>query len=247
MILRLQDLHKAYRRAGARRVALEGVSLEVARGEMVGIFGPAGAGKTTLLRLAAGLEAPDDGWVSYNGERLDRMRPRRRTRYLRREVGCVWSGQQWSEGLSVLEHVALPLLIDGCDHRTAEQMARRLLLACDSADCVDSELAELSDGERQLVAIATALVTEPRVLLVDGAIANLSLLEQNRVMALLSSLANEARLAVVVTGAQAATMPHTDRLFYMRDGSLINGQPASELGQILDFPTAASRRAAANA
>lgn len=247
MILKLDDVHKTYARASRTRKVVDGASLELGRGQIMGIFGPAGAGKTTLLRIASGLELPDSGTVHFNGERLDQMSSSGRTRYLRREVGCVWAAQEWTSGLSVLDHVTMPLLVDGRDRRSAEQAGLRFLAACGAEQYVSMDLHELSDGERHLVSLARALVTEPRLLLVDGAVSNLSVVEQGTIMALLTSLAREAKLAVLVTGGQAATMPQVDTLLYMRDGALANSQPTAEYGQILEFPSAATRRAAADA
>jgi ABC-type methionine transport system ATPase subunit len=247
MILRLEQISKHYARAGGTKIAVDRVSLELYRGQIMGIFGPSGAGKTTLVRLAAGLEAPDDGVVMYKGGRLDQMSSAQRVRFRRREVGCVWAEQPWPEGLTVLEHVALPLLVDGYDHLSAKRLAHKFLLACEVDRCGDMGVEEISNGERQLVAIARAIVTEPRLLLVDGAVSNLSFIEQERVMRLLSSLADEAKVAVLVTGTEASSVMRADPLFYFCDGRLVNGKPVSELGKVYRFPSAGSRRAAANA
>jgi ABC-type methionine transport system ATPase subunit len=247
MILRLERLSKRYRRPNGTKVALDEVSLELDRGQIMGVFGPSGAGKTTLLRIAAGLESPDSGQVLYKGEPLELMSPTQRTGYLRREIGCVWPAQPWSEGLGVMDHVALPLLVDRCDRRIAEHRARRVLVACDADDTIGMDLHQLSDGERQLVGIARALVTEPRLLLVDSAVGNLSVMEQETIMGLLSELAREAGVAVLVTGTEAFSVLRADPLLYLRDGKLINGKPMSELGRIYNFPSAGSRQAAADA
>jgi putative ABC transport system ATP-binding protein len=247
MILRLERVSKSYARPKGAKVALDEVSLELDRGRIVAVFGATGAGKTTLLRVVAGLERPDSGHVSYNGERLENMSASQRARHLRREIGCVWPSQPWSEGLSVLDHVALPLLIDRCDHRAAERRARKALIACGAEDCTDLDLQTLSEGERQLVGIARAVVVEPRVLLVDGAMANLSLIEQETIMRLLSALAREAKVAVLVTGTDATSVPRADALLYLRDGRLVNGKPPTELGRVYEFPSVGPRRAAADA
>lgn len=243
-MLRLEQISKRYCKRGRSTVALDDVSLELGRGEIVGIFGGSGSGKTTLLRIAAGLEQPDSGVVTYKGERMDEMSVAQLRRYRRREVGCVWSGQPWVSGLSVLEHVALPLLIDGCEHRVAYRLARKSLLACEVDDCVLADPEEISDGERQRVAIAQALVIEPRLLLADGVVSNLSLAEQERIMTLLASLANEAKVAVLVTDTGAGTMLRAEPILYLRDGKLITGSGAPTTDNLYRLPTAAPRTAA---
>ena len=228
-------------------VALDQVSLELDRGQIMGVFGPSGSGKTTLLRIAAGLQTPDSGTVTYNGELLDRMTAAERMRFRRREIACVWSSQPWQERLSVLEHVALPLLVDRRSHRAAERRAGEALLACEVEQCRDMELHQLSDGERQRVAIARALVTEPRLLLADGPVSSLSLLEQEEIMALLSSLAREAKVAVLISNSDAEALLRADLILYLCDGKLVNPEPASVRGRIYEFPLSRSGPAVADA
>jgi putative ABC transport system ATP-binding protein len=228
-------------------VALNEVSLRLDPGEVIGIFGPSGSGKTTLLRIAAGLEAPDSGTVAYKGERLDGMSFAQRRRYRRREVGCVWGTQPWASGLSVLEHVALPLLVDGCDYRSAERLARNFLQACEAEHCIGVDPQKLSDGERQRVAIARALVIEPRLILADGAASNLSPMEQEAIMRLLRSLAREAKVAVLVTDTGAGAMLGADSILYLREGTLTGDDPTAHLGEVVWLPRTASRRSAADA
>ena len=247
MILRLQEVSKSYERPGGSRVALAGVSLELERGQIMGIFGPSGSGKTTLLRIVAGLQTPDSGTVTYNGERLAEMSPADRLRYRRREIACVWRSQSGHERLGVLDYVSLPLLVDRHDHRSAERRAREALLACEAEAAIGMELHELSDGERQRVAIARALVSEPRLILADGPASSLSPAEQEQVMGLLASLAYEAKVAVLITDADAQALLRADPLLYLCDGKLVNGERMSEMGQLVPFPSARSRRAAANA
>jgi putative ABC transport system ATP-binding protein len=247
VILRLDDIRKTYERPGGPKVALDGISIELHRGQIMGIFGPSGAGKTTLLRIVAGLQTPDSGTITYDGERLDKMSPAERIRYRRREIACIWNTQPLHERLSVVDYVALPLLVDRRDRRSAERRAREALLACEVDTATGTELRELSDGERQRVAIARALVSEPRLLLADGPASALSVTEQEGVMALLASLAHEAKVSVLITDTDAQSLLRADPLFYLCDGKLINGEPLSEMGQVLRFPPARSRRAAANA
>src|SRR5580692_9010689 len=211
-MLRLERISKRYSRPGGTRVALDDVSLELDRGQIMGIFGPSGSGKTTLLRIAAGLRKPDSGTVTYNGERFDQMSAAERTRFRRREIACVWAAESWQERLSVTDHVAMPLLVDRCGRRDTERRVREALLACEAEQCIGMDLRELSDGERQRVAIARALVTEPLVLLAE--------------------LAHRARVAVLITDSDAETLLRADPILYLRDGKLVDPEPIGEGGKI---------------
>jgi putative ABC transport system ATP-binding protein len=247
MILELQDISKAYTRPGSQRVALDHVSLTLGRGQIAGIFGPSGAGKTTLLRIAAGLETPDGGVVLYKGTRTDEMSSAQLRRYRRREVGCVWADEQWAPGMSVREHVELPLLIDRCEARVARRVASSVLLACETDECADVEPDELSDGQRQRVAVARALAVEPRLLIVDGVISGLSIVEQRAFMQLLASLAHDAKVAVLVADTGASEILRADPIFYLREGQLIGPDPEEQPGKLYALPDVASRRSAADA
>lgn len=247
LILRIEDVCKSYPRRDGQKAAIDHVSLEVERGQIVGIFGPSGAGKTTLLRIAAGLEAPDSGIVSYKGERIDEMSAAQLRRYQRREIGCVWAGKPWTPGLSVRDQVELPLLIDECDRDVAARLARECLLACEAEQCIDLNLDDLSDGEQRRVAIAQALVIEPLLLVVDGAVSGLSLLEQESIMTLLAALAHDAKVAVLVADTGASEIVRADPILYMRDGKLIGAEPQDQPGKLYTLPSSNSPRRAADA
>ena len=244
-LLRLERVGKRYRRSNGVKVALDDVSLEIARGQLVGISGPNGAGKTTLLRIAAGLLGPDSGAVVYDGERLDRMSSSQRARLRRREIACVWSDRRFDDCVGVLDHVMLPLLADGLSRRTTERRAREVLLRCQVEQCGEMELSELSDGERQRVELARALVIEPRLLLADGPTADLSLLDQETIMVLLATLARREGAAVLVTARDTEALLGADPILYLRDGELVDPEP--ERGKVVRLPSGASRRAAADA
>jgi ABC-type lipoprotein export system ATPase subunit len=247
-VLCIEQVCKRYERPGGdQKVALDRVSLTLDRGELAGVFGPSGSGKTTLLRIAAGLERPDSGTVSYDGQSLGAIPAREQKRMRRQDVGCVWSKQDWQSGLTVLQHVTLPLLVDRRERRAAAHRAREALLACEVEQCAAMEIHDLSDGERQRVAIARALVIEPELLLADCPASHLSLQEQEEIMRLLMMLAREGRVAVLVTDNNEETLLRADPVFYLCDGRLVTPEPRSGRGTVVEFPTARSRRTAADA
>ena len=247
MILELRDVSKIYVRPGGQRVALDRVSLTLGRGQIAGVFGPSGAGKTTLLRIAAGLVMPDDGIGLYKGMRMNEMSSAQLRRYRRREVGCVWADEQWAPGMSVREHVELPLLIDRCEAKVASRVASSVLLACEADDCAHAQPNELSDGQRQRVAVARALAVEPRLLIVDGIISGLSIVEQRAFMQLLASLAHDAKVTILVADTGASEILRADPILYLREGQLIGPDPEERPGELYALPDVASRRSAADA
>jgi putative ABC transport system ATP-binding protein len=247
MLLSLQRVAKRFeRKNGAGKDALTDVSLELARGQIVGVYGSSGAGKTTLLQIAAGLLRPDDGKVCYDGRRLDQLPAGEWKRLHRQEIACVWAGQSAKAGLEVLEHIEMPLLVDRHDHRGARRRAREALAACEAEQCAGMMVNELSDGERQRVEIARAIVIEPRLLLADGPARNLSIVEQEAIMVLLASLAHDARVAVLVTDSDSEALIRANPLLYLNGGRLVNAPTAAKEGNVYELPRR-SRQAAADA
>jgi putative ABC transport system ATP-binding protein len=246
-MLRLEEISKRYVRPDGCRIALDKVSVEVERGQIMGIFGQSGSGKTTLLRIAAGFRSADSGTVTYNGQRIDEMSSAERTRFRRREIACVWQAEPWEAHLTVFNHVAVPLLVDRCGKRDVARRVNEALLACEADHCEKTRLEELSDGERQRVAIARAIIIEPSLLLADSPASRLSFVEQERIMELLVSLAREARVAVLVTDSNAKALLGANPLRYLRDGKLIDSEPASDRAKLYRFPEGGSRQAAADA
>lgn len=246
-MLRLEQVSKRHVRPGGHKVALDKVSLTLERGELAGIFGPSGSGKTTLLRIAAGLERPDSGTVTYDRQSLATMSAKEQARVRRQDIGCVWANESWQAGFTVLQHVTIPLLVDRRDRRAAIRRAREALVACDAEQCAAMEFGDLSDGERQRVAIARALVIEPRLLLADGPASHLSLDEREELMNLLAGLAREGNVAVLVTDNGDEMLLRADPLLYLCDGRLVTPEPRRERGTVVQFPAARSRRTAADA
>lgn len=168
-VLSVRGLSRHYTAGGACVRALDGVSLDVAAGELVGIFGPSGSGKSTLLMLAGLLENPTSGevWlagerVSYVGADLDARRETRRKR-----IGFVFQKANLIPFLTAVENVALSLEIADVAPADARAHGRRLLAALDLSHRADSLPAKLSGGEQQRVAVARALANAPPLILAD--------------------------------------------------------------------------------
>jgi putative ABC transport system ATP-binding protein len=224
MLLSLQQVSKRFeRKGGADKVAVDEVSLDLERGQIVGLFGPSGAGKTTLLQIAAGLQAPDDGEVRYDGRRLDQLPRGEWKRLHRQEIATIWAGDSAQPGLEVLEHVEMPLLVDRRDRRGAAGRAREALAACEAEHCAGMMLNELSDGERQRVAIARALAGEPQLLLTDEPTGNLDSTRTREVLALLRDICHEQRIPGVIVTHDPVTREYVDHVHSLRDGRLTDG------------------------
>lgn len=238
-LLALAGVTKRYARGYRELVTLDDVSLEVEQGDFVAVWGGSRSGKTTLLRVAAGIEPPDAGAVSYRGQDLGALSRRARARLLLDEIGCVWQTGRITRGLSVLDHVALPRF-KGRSHTQARAEAHDVLERVGIPQAAGARWHELSDGERTRVALAHALIRQPKLLLADEPTANLNLIEREQVLSVLRSIADEAGVAIVMTAPDAPNLLHSHRLMSLDGGRLV--KPRSEQpGTLIDFPDANER------
>jgi ABC-type lipoprotein export system ATPase subunit len=220
---------------GRREIAvLDRVSMEVAVGDFLGIWGPRRSGKSTLLTIAAGIEPPDDGAVCFDGHLLTNMSSGRRARLLRSD-GIAHVSGSWQPQLNqpTVDSVAMALLSDRVSLREARPLARRVLEKVGVGSCADVWTSSLSLGERVRVSLARALVREPRLLLVDEPAASPSPVEREELYRLLRELAQTPDFAVVIASEHLDALEGAHRLMSISDGTL---RSMDSGGVVLSFP-----------
>jgi putative ABC transport system ATP-binding protein len=198
--------------------ALDGAGMDVDAGEVVAVMGPSGSGKSTLLHCLAGIIRPDAGRVVFDSREVTAMSDAQRSALRRREFGFVFQFGQLVPELPCVENVALPLRLEGVGRREAERRALAWLSRLEVADLARRRPGELSGGEGQRVAVARALVGEPRVLFADEPTGALDSLNGERVMTLLTDAAREAGTAIVLVTHEARVAAFSDREVIVRDG-----------------------------
>src|SRR5436190_516441 len=201
-------------------LALRGVDLDVAAGEMTLLVGPSGCGKTTLISIIAGLLNPTGGAVRVLGTDLARLSARRQARFRGRHIGFVFQQYNLLPALTAAENAAVPLLIAGVGHAKAVARAAAVLEAVGLGHRVRSLPAQLSGGQQQRVAIARALVHEPRLLVCDEPTAALDALSGQTVMGLLRQVAVQADRAVIVVTHDSRVFGFGDQVVHMSDGQV---------------------------
>jgi ABC-type lipoprotein export system ATPase subunit len=219
-MLELRRARKYYDSPGEAIHAVDDVSMSVCAREFVAIFGPSGSGKTTLLLLAAGLLRADSGSVRFEDRDLATLTKREMLSYRRTELGFVYQSFNLVAGLTAEENVAVPLLLRGTPHREAR---KRALAALDDVQLLRRSghtPAELSGGEQQRVAVARALVGEPKLVLVDEPTGNLDSETGGSVLDLLSALPSERGAATVLVTHDGRVARYASRVLGMRDGKL---------------------------
>jgi putative ABC transport system ATP-binding protein len=220
-VLRARGLRKEYGKGDALVRAVDGVALDVARGETVAVMGPSGCGKSTLLHLLGGLDRPSGGEVWLAGRRVDQIGEKALARMRRTAVGFVFQAFHLMEELTAVENVELPALLAGRSPRAARRRAADLLEQVGLADRASFLPSALSGGQRQRVAIARALANEPSVVLADEPTGNLDSAATLDVLRLFESL-HEAGQTLVIVTHDARIAATADRLLSMRDGALVD-------------------------
>ena len=251
-LLGMADVSKRYRRGSQSLRVLEGASLQVGRGEVVCVLASRGAGKTTLLRIAAGMESADEGHVGFEGQDLAALSDRELSRLLGSRI--AWAGKS-GPGMRtrMLDYVAMPLLVSHETDRKlslrrrwrakrdVEERAIAALERVGAEACAGQEWDSLSDWERALVEVAQAIAGEPALLLVDDVTDALGIRETDELTALISSLARESKMGVLMAASDAQATLLSDRIVTLAGGRLNQGSQ-SPAGNVIDFPDLALGR-----
>lgn len=219
--LELQQVVKHYSGPSEVVPAVDGVSLTVAPGEILALFGPSGSGKSTLLMLAAGLMAPDTGTVRFGGRDIASLSDGELTGYQRHDVGFIYQASHLMSGVPAVENAAIKLLADRVPLKRACRMAVPWLERVGLGRRLRHTPEQLSGGERQRVAIARALVNGPRLILADEPTGNLDTRRGGEVLALLAELGREQQAAILLATHDLQAAEITDRLYTLRDGRLV--------------------------
>jgi len=217
-----RDVWKIYGQGEVAVSALQGVSLEILRGEMLAVMGPSGCGKTTFLNCFSGLDEVSRGTVSIEGVDLHSMNDRTKSEYRARRVGFVFQSYNLLPVLSATENVEMPLLIAGVPGREARQRAHAMLTELGLGERLDRRPSELSGGQQQRVSLARALVGRPAIVWADEPTGNLDDEDSRQVTVLLRQLNQTYQQTIVVVTHDATVASACDRTLRMRDGRFVS-------------------------
>ena len=205
---------------GQPLAVLNGVDIDVRRGELIAIVGASGAGKSTLLHLLGALDRPTSGDLWLEGSRYADLDPDGLAELRNRKLGFVFQFHHLVREFTALENVMMPLLIGGSPERAARSRAEELLSEVGLAGRMTHRPGELSGGEQQRCAVARALVHDPAVVLADEPSGNLDHANSERLHEIFFRLAREFETAVVVVTHNRQLAARADRILWLEDGRL---------------------------
>ncbi len=222
--LKVDGLKKAYKMGKPNEVqVLNGVSMQVGKGEVVALVAPSGAGKSTLLHIAGLLDSPDEGTVAIGGVDMTKLGDRKRTAVRRNDVGFIYQFHHLLPEFSALENIVLPQLANGIAQSVAEGHAIDLLTRVGVENRAAHRPAALSGGEQQRVAFCRALANKPKLLLADEPTGNLDPGTADRVCGALMELVRSSGLSALIATHNPELAARMDRTVRLENGCLDAG------------------------
>ena len=219
-VIELRNLLRYYQMGNENVKALDGVNLNIGRGEYVGIVGPSGSGKTTLFNLIGGLDKPTDGNVFIDGVDISQLDAYELAWLRCRKIGYIFQSFNLIQVLTAVENVALPTVFAGTPTNEGTRKAEKLLEMVGLEDRIHHRPGELSAGQQQRVAIARALANDPAIILADEPTGNLDLNTGMEIIDLLHGLNKSQGLTLVAATHDLKMIKASDRIVWMRDGQV---------------------------
>lgn len=223
-VIRVEDVHKYYELGETRVHALRGVSVDINRGEFVGIMGASGSGKSTFMNILGCLDKPSTGRYILEGTEVSQLNKQELAGIRNRKIGFVFQGFNLLSRTTAQENVELPTLYAQISREEGQKRARQALELVGLGERMGHFPSQLSGGQQQRVAIARALVNQPAILLADEPTGNLDSRTSVEIMAIFQEL-NDKGLTIVLVTHESDVAQFAKRIIHFRDGKIRRDEP----------------------
>ncbi|HHK5535811.1 TPA: ABC transporter ATP-binding protein [Bacillus mobilis] len=228
VVLAVQDLSKTYESVDTKVRALQNVSLELKKGELLAVMGTSGSGKSTLLNILGALDKPDEGVVYVNGEVPNNMfvEPYA-TEYRRDNIGFIFQSFHLLKDLSVAENIALPLILSADSEEEIREKTNKILDVLGLVNWRNHRPVQLSGGQQQRVAIGRALITSPPIILADEPTGNLDFNTSNDILRVLVNMKQRFNQSMILVTHDPHIATYADRVLFFHDGENVDDYTCS--------------------
>ena len=228
-LIKVRGLNKTYRRGGEQIQVLQGLNLDVDKGDFVAFMGPSGSGKSTLLNLLGGLDVPSAGSITVDGDEISHMSSSKLTHWRARHVGFIFQMYNLIPVLTALQNVELPLMLTKLSKAERRRHIETALGVVGLADRMNHYPRQLSGGQEQRVAIARAIVSDPTFLLCDEPTGDLDRKSADEIMELIHRLVKEHGKTVLMVTHDPLVAKQADTTLHLEKGVLVE---SSELQRV---------------
>lgn len=233
-LIEVRDLKKYYKLGGNIIKALDGIDLDIEKGEFIALLGTSGSGKSTLLNMLAGLEYPSKGSIKYGKIVLNELKEADITKFRNLNIGFVFQSYNLLPYLTAWENVSLPLTFKGIDKNQRKEEAYKILKQVGLADRMNNRPNELSGGQQQRVSIARAFVGTPKIIFADEPTGNLDTKTSFEVMQLIKNITRENKQTFIMVTHDDEMIEFADRTLFMRDGKIRNIHKNLTIDEVLE-------------
>ena len=235
-VIQVKNLYKVYRVGDSHVRALDGVNLEIYKGEFCSIVGTSGSGKSTLLNMLAGLEKPTKGEIIIAGEHMENKTENQLVKFRREHIGFIFQSFNLMGTMNAVENVALPLTFQGVDKDIRMKKASRVLDMVGLKEHKKHKPTQMSGGQQQRVALARTLAQDPQIILADEPVASLDPVTAKQVMDDFQRINRDMRITILINIHHVElALQYATRVIGIRAGEIVYDGPANQVDQaVLD-------------